>query len=89
MASRRTLGLADGTCPTCGRKLPKSRVGDTKLAKALFGRRCDLVLTVRQAADKAGVDPSTFWRAESGKTPDLATFVKLAKWLGGEMEDLV
>ena len=80
---------AGDACPTCGRVLPRSKVGDTKLARALFGRRADELLSVRQAAAQAGVDHSTYYRTEAGKTPDLATFVRLATWLGDALEDYV
>jgi len=67
----------------------QSKVGDTKLAKAIFAQRAASVWTIRQAARAADIDHSTYYRVESGKVPDLATFVKLAKWLGVAMEDLV
>jgi hypothetical protein len=38
-------------------------------------------LTVRVAARQAKVSPSTFNRVENGYSPDVATFVKLSRWI--------
>lgn len=39
-------------------------------------------LSIRQAAQEAGVSFSTFSRVEAGAHPDLATFTRLCAWLG-------
>jgi transcriptional regulator with XRE-family HTH domain len=41
-------------------------------------------LSVRQAAEEAGVSFSTLSRVETGHQPDLATFLRLCAWLGVE-----
>lgn len=39
-------------------------------------------LSIRQAAQEAGVSFSTFSRVEAGSQPDLATYTRLCAWLG-------
>jgi transcriptional regulator with XRE-family HTH domain len=39
-------------------------------------------LSIRQAAEEAGVSFSTLSRVEAGAQPDLATFLRLCAWLG-------
>jgi transcriptional regulator with XRE-family HTH domain len=39
-------------------------------------------LSIRQAAEDAGVSFSTLSRVEAGAQPDLATFLRLCAWLG-------
>lgn len=51
------------------------------LGSLLRSRRKEAGLSVRQAAEDAGVSFSTVTRVESGAQPDLATFVKLCAWL--------
>lgn len=51
------------------------------LGSMLASRRKDASLSVRQAADDAGVSFSTVTRVEGGSQPDLATFMKLCAWL--------
>lgn len=51
------------------------------LGSLLRSRRKDAGLSVRQAAEDAGVSFSTVTRVESGAQPDLATFLKLCAWL--------
>ena len=41
-------------------------------------------LSIRQAAEDAGVSFSTLSRVEAGHQPDLATFLRLCAWLGVE-----
>jgi transcriptional regulator with XRE-family HTH domain len=52
----------------------------TALAQQLRDRR-GAHLSVRRAADDAGVSFMTFSRVEAGSQPDLATFLKLCAWL--------
>lgn len=52
----------------------------SQLGPMLKDRRGDL--SIRQAANDAGVSFSTFARVESGAQPDLATFSRLCSWLG-------
>lgn len=51
------------------------------LGAILRSRREEAGLSVRQAAEDAGVSFSTITRVESGSQPDLATFLKLCGWL--------
>jgi len=45
-------------------------------------RRSPRRLTIRQAADKAGVAPATYWRAEHGDPPrDMEVLTKLCRFL--------
>lgn len=53
----------------------------TALGSLLRSRRLEASLSVRQAAEDAGVSFSTVTRVESGSQPDLATFLKLCAWL--------
>ena len=63
---------------------PDSEVGqlDTAaLAEHLRARRAEGQLSIRRAADDAGVSFMTFSRVEAGSQPDLATFLRLCAWL--------
>jgi transcriptional regulator with XRE-family HTH domain len=51
-----------------------------ELGRLLKERRA--TLSLRQAAEKAGVSFSTFSRVEAGAQPDLTTFTSLCAWLG-------
>lgn len=53
----------------------------TALAQQLRDRRADARLSVRRAADDAGLSFMTLSRVEAGSQPDLATFLKLCAWL--------
>lgn len=47
-------------------------------------------LTVRQAADKAGVDPSTWWRIENGRAaPSVRTIGLIGAAFGVDVNALV
>lgn len=76
-------------CPMCNRAIPKSSAGDTPLAKALFAMRQDLVITIREAANRAGVSSATYFRAERGRMPDVLTFFALCRWAGRRPEDMM
>ena len=55
---------------------------DSKGLSALLKlRRDENGLSVRQAAESAGVSFMTLSRVESGSQPDLTTFLKLCSWL--------
>ncbi|WP_285748628.1 helix-turn-helix domain-containing protein [Lentzea sp. NBRC 105346] len=56
------------------------RLDLTQLAELLRDRRGNL--SIRQAAQEAGVSFSTLSRVEAGAHPDLATFTRLCAWLG-------
>jgi transcriptional regulator with XRE-family HTH domain len=56
------------------------RLDLSALAHMLRERRGELSL--RAAANDAGVSFSTFTRVEDGSQPDLATFMQLSAWLG-------
>jgi transcriptional regulator with XRE-family HTH domain len=56
-----------------------SELDIAELAAMLRQRRGSLSL--RQAAEEAGVSFSTFSRVESGSQPDLASFSRLCTWL--------
>lgn len=45
-------------------------------------KRTDEGLSVRQAANSAGISFSTLSRVEGGSQPDLVTFLNLCVWLG-------
>jgi DNA-binding XRE family transcriptional regulator len=76
-------------CPTCGRMMRTSIVGKTPLAKALFAHRLAKKCDLRTAAKDAGVPMPTYYRAERGRMPDVATFAALARWMKVPMEDLL
>jgi transcriptional regulator with XRE-family HTH domain len=63
--------------PTSG-ELERLDIG--RLGDMLRDRRGSL--SIRQAAQEAGVSFSTFSRVEGGAHPDLATFTRLCGWLG-------
>lgn len=56
------------------------RLDLSQLAERLRERRGSL--SIRQAAQEAGVSFSTLSRVEAGAHPDLATFTRLCAWLG-------
>jgi len=56
------------------------RLDLAELGRLLRDRRGSLSL--RQAAEAAGVSFSTFSRVEGGAQPDLVSFTKLCTWLG-------
>jgi transcriptional regulator with XRE-family HTH domain len=56
------------------------RLDTAGLGQMLRERRGSLSL--RKAADEAGVSFSTFARVEDGAQPDLVSFTKLCAWLG-------
>lgn len=76
-------------CPTCGRRLPKSVVGKGGLAQAMFAHRAERMLTVRAPAQDCGMDLATYYRVESGRTPELATALRISKWIGRPLEELI
>lgn len=59
---------------------PVERLDTAGLGQMLRERRGSLSL--RKAADEAGVSFSTFARVEDGSQPDLVSFTKLCAWLG-------
>jgi len=90
MASPRTARKAQTireVCPSCGRATT-TVVADTPIAQAIFAKRKRHALSVRQAAEMAGVSPSTLCRVERGKMPDVESAVKLAEWLGESLDAL-
>jgi len=58
----------------------EQRLDTDGLGRMLRDRRG--ALSLRQAAQDAGVSFSTFSRVEAGSQPDLASFIKLCTWLG-------
>lgn len=52
-----------------------------ELAERLRERRSSTELSIRQAAEAAGVSFMTWSRVETGAQPDLATFLRLCAWL--------
>ena len=76
-------------CPTCKRTIPRSSVGETPLARALFKMRESLHYTKREAAKAARVDLATYHRVEAGKDCDVATFYALCRWANERMEDML
>lgn len=67
------------------RSKPSQPEADTAFDISSLGelvRRRRGALSIRQAADEAGVSFSTLARVESGSQPDLATFTRLCGWLG-------
>lgn len=59
-----------------------------KLGALLREKRSREHLSIRQAAEAAGVSFSTLSRIESGSQPDLATFLRLCRWLEVEPGEL-
>ena len=58
-----------------------------KLASMLAAKRRNLDLTFRDAALRAGVDPATFFRAESkGLLPDARNLLAMCRWLDVSVE---
>lgn len=53
-----------------------------ELGRLVRERRADNRLSVRQAAQEAGVSFATLARVEDGGQPDFVTFMKLCAWLG-------
>jgi transcriptional regulator with XRE-family HTH domain len=53
-----------------------------ELGRLVRERRTDNHLSVRQAAQEAGVSFATLARVEDGGHPDFVTFMKLCAWLG-------
>lgn len=53
-----------------------------ELGRLVAGRRRDLGLSLREAADVSGVPFATLARVEQGRMPDLETFRRLVAWLG-------
>lgn len=92
-ASRRRNDAQKGSvmrrqvCPTCGH-VTTTVVADTTIARAIFGRRQEGGLTLRDAARAAGVSTSTLCRIERGKMPDVENAVKIAAWLGESLDAL-
>ena len=76
-------------CPACHRAIPKSQVGDTPLAKALYALRGDLGITTREAAARVKIGHATYYRAERGRMPDVLTFFALCEWVGKPMQDMM
>lgn len=60
---------------------PAAELDLTGLASRIRERRRDEELSVRQAAQEAGVSFMTLSRVENGSQPDLSTFVQLCSWL--------
>ena len=58
----------------------EQRLDTDGLGRMLRDRRG--TLSLRQAAQDAGLSFSTFSRVEAGSQPDLASFIKLCTWLG-------
>lgn len=60
-----------------------------QLALRLRHRRAALKLTVRKAAEDAGVSAATFSRVERGDhLPDRENLLRLARWAGIRLEEL-
>lgn len=74
-------------CPTCGHAIT-TVVGATTIARAIWDTRRGGGLTLRQAADAAGVSTSTLCRVERGKMPNVIDAVKIAAWLGQTLDAL-
>jgi transcriptional regulator with XRE-family HTH domain len=53
-----------------------------ELGPLLAHRRSELGLSLRDASEASGVPVATLSRIEQGRMPDLATFVRIVKWLG-------
>lgn len=69
---------------------PKASDAPLELAElARLVREHRGTMSVRQAAQDAGVSFSTLGRVEAGMQPDLATFLRLCAWLGVEPERLI
>lgn len=60
---------------------PAAELDLSALASQIRERRRSADLSVRQAADEAGISFMTLSRVEKGSQPDLATFVQLCAWL--------
>jgi transcriptional regulator with XRE-family HTH domain len=60
-----------------------------ELGRLLRERRVSQKLSVRQAAEAAGVSFSTLSRVEAGAQPDLTTFLNLTAWLGLSPEEFL
>jgi transcriptional regulator with XRE-family HTH domain len=68
--------------------LPQT-IDPSNLASRIRGRRFGLGLTVRDAAEAAGVSPATFSRVERGDyVPGTENLLKLAEWLGVPLAEL-
>lgn len=51
-----------------------------ELAGAMFGKRTQLNIGVRQAAKSLGVSPATYSRMENGKPMTLENYIKAINW---------
>jgi transcriptional regulator with XRE-family HTH domain len=69
--------------PEAAREQP-SGIAVEELRRLVRERRGKL--SIRQAAEDAGVSFSTLSRVEAGAQPDLATFLQLCAWLGERPE---
>lgn len=75
MTQRPATGFSQEEIPVETERLDVSELG--RLLKERRGK-----LSMRKAADEAGVSFSTWSRVEAGSQPDLATFTRLCAWLG-------
>ena len=65
------------------------RLARTPLARALYAKRSDYKLTLRQAARQVGVSQPTLFRLETrAALPEMAVAVKASRWLGVSLDDL-
>lgn len=64
------------------RPLLPAGIEASELGRLLRQARLDQGLSLRQAAEAAGVSFSTLSRVEAGAHPDLTSFLKLTAWLG-------
>ena len=64
------------------RPLLPAGIEASELGRLLRQARLDQDLSLRQAAEAAGVSFSTLSRVEAGAHPDLTSFLKLTAWLG-------
>ena len=60
-----------------------SHVGPDNIGELLRRNRHVAGLTVREAAEQAGVSHATFSRVENGGNPSLTTYFKLRTWVAG------
>ena len=58
-----------------------------RLGALVASKREQLSLTIRAAADQAGVSYSTLFRIEAGRGSDLGTVLAVCRWLGVSVED--
>jgi transcriptional regulator with XRE-family HTH domain len=69
--------------------MKESRIDIDSLVEELDAKRRSKDISWRKLAEEVGVYPSTLTRIKQGRSPDMATFTALVRWLGMAAEDFI